>query len=189
MLKYNKPLDENEKAFVEMLWNEYKPIMYSTALKYSQDSHQVQDIIQNSVEKIIHKASVLISLDRCALVTYIVLIVRSTAINYLKRAGLELRLFVEDCDSIINDIPDQMVSTENIIIDHETSANIQELLVKLSINDRLVLEGKYIIGLSDGELAKICGINKNSVRMRLSRARVHAKYILESEDYDYGKIR
>lgn len=186
MIKHNKALDENERAFVEMLWDEYKALMYSTALKYSQDSHQIQDIIQNSLEKIIKKVSVLISLDRCALTSYIVLIVRSTSLNYLKRAGIELRLFIEDCDSIMDSVPDQSTSAENLLIGIETSANIQNLLTRLPLGDRLVLEGKYIMELSDGELADICGISKNSVRMRLSRAKKRTRDILESEDFDHA---
>ena len=65
----------------------------------------------------------------------------------------------------------------------------KELLVQiwgsLSEEDRLLLEGKYILGYHDDELATMLGCRKDSVRMKLTRARRRAFQRMLKEGGDY----
>ena len=50
--------------------------------------------------------------------------------------------------------------------------------------DRLLLEGKYILGYTDAELADMLGCKKSSVRMKLTRARRRAFQLMTEEEGD-----
>jgi len=50
---------------------------------------------------------------------------------------------------------------------------------KLSLEDRLLLRGKYIEGKSAQELAEMLGCKPDSIRMKMLRARRRAFHILQ----------
>ena len=53
--------------------------------------------------------------------------------------------------------------------------------VRLTEEEQLLLEGKYILGYEDGELAGMLGCKKDSVRMKLTRARRRALRLMLEE--------
>ena len=61
---------------------------------------------------------------------------------------------------------------------------ISRLMEALSHGDRMLLEGKYILGYSDRELARRLNCRETAIRMRLSRARHRA----DESDLDIGGI-
>ena len=55
----------------------------------------------------------------------------------------------------------------------------------LSENDQLLLEGKYLLGYTDTELASLLKCKVGSIRMKLTRARRKAlKLIVEMKGYE-----
>lgn len=187
-MKNLEPKKKSDRAFIEELWNSNKALMYSTALKYVKDRDVIGDILQESIEKIIKKTSLLRALDRCALTSYIVLIVRSVSINYISRDA-NIRKYIVDLDDdcVLEDFPATDEPLDDKVIRTEQIQALYTLLERLPESERTVLQGKYVFEMSNDELAEIFGISSSSVRMRLTRARKHAKFILESESNEYGK--
>ena len=66
-----------EKLFMHSLYNEFIGLMVMTAKKYESDPDEVDDIIQDSLLKLIPKISILQGLERCILAAYIVSTVRN----------------------------------------------------------------------------------------------------------------
>ena len=52
---------------------------------------------------------------------------------------------------------------------------------RLDENTRWLLEARYILDYSDGELARELGVKPDSVRMALTRARRKARHLMESQ--------
>ena len=67
----------------------------------------------------------------------------------------------------------------------DAKLDLETLLAQLSPRDSLLLQSKYIVGMTDEELAAAFGCKQSSVRMLLSRARHRAEAIgLKSEEGD-----
>ena len=77
-----------------------------------------------------------------------------------------------DSQDLLEDSNEKM---ENML----THLEVLHLMEKLSSEDRLLLRGKYIAGLSDQELAEQLGCKTDSIRMKMLRARKRAFRILQ----------
>ena len=66
--------------------------------------------------------------------------------------------------------------------------DIHLLKEKLLPRDWMLLEGKYLIGLSDQELGRMYGCSKESVRMALTRAKQKARQILSYQNVEEGAL-
>jgi RNA polymerase sigma-70 factor (ECF subfamily) len=187
-VKNLEPKKKSDRVFVEELWNSNKALMYSTALKYIQDSEIIGDVLQESIEKIIKKTSLLRTLDRCALTSYIVLIVKSVSINHINHSA-NIKKHIVDLDEgyTLEDFPANIEPLDDRVIRTEQRQALFTLLERLPEPEQMLLQGKYVFEMSNDELAEIFGISCSSVRMRLTRARKHAKFVLESESNDNGK--
>ncbi len=180
----NTPVTDQQ--FFTELYIRYEPLLFSTAWKYTKDAQAVEDIVQDSVEKLIKKISILKTLNRYTLVSYIVNTVRNTAINYIHREGLKNTYFVAEPDDT-SDFYDLIVETnpEIIYLNTEFSEATWEALSNLPDKYMVLLKGKYILGLDDEELAELICCKPSSVRMYLTRARRKAMELLVKGEFTY----
>ena len=65
------------------------------------------------------------------------------------------------------------------LIDHLDT--LAQVWPRLDENTRWLLEARYILDYSDGELARELGVKPDSVRMALTRARRKARRLMESQ--------
>lgn len=172
--------DTQEREFMARLYEEYERLFFSTALKYAPTHHDAEEIVQDSLVNLIKKVTTLKQLERCTLVAYIVSTVRNTAINHLRKAG-RIKLAETDIDDQSETI-DPQLSLDDLLILRERQQKLAATWLNVPEDDRMLLEGKYLLGLSDGELAELAGCKSNSVRIKLTRARRNAlKVMLDKE--------
>lgn len=69
-------------------------------------------------------------------------------------------------------------SPESIVATHETGAFVSAALGALSAQDRALVTLRYVEGLTDLEVGEAVGMNRNTVRTRLHRARLILQKIL-----------
>ena len=74
-----------------------------------------------------------------------------------------------------------MPTPEEFLIIDESRGEFHEAFNKLSSKDKDVLVGKYVLGLTDKELAEMNGCKPNSIRMVLTRARRRALEEIKKE--------
>lgn len=55
------------------------------------------------------------------------------------------------------------------------------------VEERLLLEQKYVLGWSDNELASMLGIQPQSVRMRLTRAKRKAIQLMKEQGFQISE--
>lgn len=172
----------NGEDFVVQMYNQYKNLMFSTAQKYTANIADQEDIVQTSLERLIRIFSNMSPSKRCISATYIVYTVRSVSIDLLRKQGKD----VEHCISLADESLDEMEGAgetlDNSFALSEQAAQLKQVLSMLPVEDRILLNGKYILSQTDKELAATLGCKPSSIRMKLTRARQRAMKLLQGKD-------
>lgn len=175
--------DPDDKEYMLWIYEEFQNLMFYTAKKYINDQMTCEDIVQECIVKLIQKIDVIRGKERCILAGYIVSIIRNVSINYLKSEGVRQKHSVGFDEETMDQLPSPELSIEEILLAKEKSSLISIAMEQLSVTERLLLEGKYILEYSDDELAKQLNCESGSIRMKLTRARRHALSILSQMDW------
>lgn len=177
----------SDKEFIIQLYEEYHRLMFFVVKQYIPDFSIHEDIVQECLVNLIKKVETLKPMERCALSGYVVSTVRNTSINYLKHQGriLKHQTLIED------DKEDEVLavgaSMDELITLMEHKSKLKAIWPMLRQEEQILLEGKYILGYSDRELALQLKCKPDSIRMKLTRARRKALKLLveqEGESHD-----
>lgn len=164
----------DEQRFMISLFEEYQKLMFSTAKRYVSDNYAAEDIVQESLISFLKNLHTMMPLERCSLAAYVVCTVRNTSINYLKKQRTTRKYIVptpvEGSEAEVS----QELPVEDLLLLKEQLHTLSLVMQKLSEENRLLLESKYILGLPDEEIAEKLGCKPSSVRMKLTRARRQA---------------
>ena len=138
----------------------------------SKEKAEVEDIVSESVLKLITHVNTLRTLSEKQLYVYIVKTVKTTAIN-VKKQQHESReigdwMFPNDIKSPV----------EGQIEIEETLQFVLSEIYKLPEKEQQVLRLKYTTDKTDDEIAEIVGLSANSIRKYLSRSRERLKRAL-----------
>ena len=137
--------NDTDQEFILWLYQEFYRLMFYTAQKYVKNQKQQEDIVQESLRKLIEKTPRLRRFQRSVLASYIVSTVRNTSIDYLK-------MWQEEKDRLVNldDLTTQEAesgrSMDETLIFQEKMELLKKVWPKLDAETRWVLEGKYILG-------------------------------------------
>ena len=178
------PLEaQSDREFMEQLYQDNKRIMFHTARKYVKSPQDQEDIVQSAIEKMIKKISLLRAMDCCKLTGYIVNTIRNTAIDFIqKRDKINCHNIGFDENKLDASEIEPYLLEKSLL---GASNRLREIWPELLDDDRFLLEGKYIWGLTDRELSLQLHCKQDSVRMKLTRARRRAlELISKKEIYD-----
>lgn len=175
-----------DAAFLNNLYNDHMRLMYATAAKYATKQQDKEDIVQDTLVKMVKYISSLRKLDRCTLPSAVVILTRNTAINFAKHQKVVQKHHIRtDWDP--DELPpgNDVITVEDMVALSEYKDCLDKIWPRLSETDRFLLEGKYILGLNDAELAEFVGCKPGSIRMKLTRARRNALAELKRIDFCY----
>ena len=159
--------EKENPGFMEAIYRKHERLMYYIAGKYTANAQRREDIVQTAVVSLLRKEATLRRLPPYAQINYIAAAVRNTAINALKREQKELDRCIS-LEDLTETFPTQfMPSAEAITLEKDLLAVFQEM----KEDEQQLLMGKYLMDLSDAELAQTLGCKASSIRMRLTRAR------------------
>lgn len=173
--------DEKQRTFVERMYLDYHTLMYAAAFRMLRHSADAEDAVQTAFMALCKRIPLLQGLDGGTLRAYALISVKNAALNLLRARGRRAEvLWSEDAYT------DSLLSTGE---DDAAFALIQQdslvtAVRQLPEKDRALMEMKYISGLSDGEIARRFGIQKNSVRMLLTRFRKRLYDLLKEGESD-----
>lgn len=161
--------DESSRDFMLRLYVNSVTRMYLEAVKYVSDKETAEDVVSDAVVKLVEKVDLLRQLDEGKRLAYAVTTVRHMAYRHLRqKSRLELTSF-EALEELLPSADAE--TTDDKILKEQRKARLRELFVAIPTEDLLLLEEKIILLWSDEEIAKTLGIQPNSVRMRLTRAK------------------
>lgn len=178
------PLSESEAEFFQQFYEEYKGFIYYIANRYSTSPSDCEDIVQDSVMRLLSNTKALMALNHPKAVKYIALTVKSSFLDYERKllASKEIELDEEKLSSLLEKNSLRINAEHN-----QVKMDLYQLRQALSQRDWLVLEGKYILGYSQDELSAMIGVSSDSIRMILHRARNHARDILLKDSANGGE--
>lgn len=171
----------SDREFMFKLYFEFERLLFQTARKYVPNPEMAEDIVQESLVKLHEKVGVMRSLNHVALAAYIRSTVRNTSINVLKSVGHEKEYLVNRQSDFV-EIVDSQFNLDTIMELSRYRELLSKIWPQLSNEDQILLEGKYILGYNDYELAKEIGCKPGSIRMKLTRARRRALMIIKEQE-------
>lgn len=177
--------NDDDRNFMAALYEGHYKLMRDTTSSFMLRD-EADDIINETCIKLINKIPLLRSFSCCVLRSYIVSTVRSVSIDYLRKRKAESKhMYLGSEDDALNDIDgtlhEDSITPEKIAIDKESITALRKAVKRLPDTYKDLLEFKYVLELSDHEIAGIFDITPNSVRMYLTRARRKALNILKEE--------
>ena len=179
--------DDSRKFFID-LYLKYRKKMFDIAYKYVQDQHIAEDLVHDAMIKLIEKEPLLVNFECCTLTTYVVFTIRNTSISYLRRKQRDKRYVADmDDEQAASYIADSQPLPEEVAIMNEKIDEFGKVWMTLPEEIRDLLAGKYILGLSDAELAEQYGCKPSSIRVKLSRARRAALKAMEEGGIALGQ--
>lgn len=157
----------------------HKRYIYYMVRKFAPTAHDCEDILQDTLVRLMRNSEKLSLLNEQKTAAYIALTVRSACIDCERRRHTDQIVYMDEqtlAQEYVEQEPAEDMSTplSSVLI-------VRRLRARLSDRDWTVLTGKYIMGYSQEELGRLLGISPNSVRMALYRARENAKVILRED--------
>lgn len=171
-------LNKEDREFFQRLYDENKQLLYHTASSYTSTADERDDLVQETVVRLMNNVACLRNLSCCKIAYYIVITIRTAYIDIRRARGdHEIISLDEDmidslCDSNLEDRKEPDMSSR---------IAVQKLKESLPERDWYVLVGKYIMGYTHDELGALLGIKAANVRMILSRAKTKARELLQNE--------
>ncbi len=177
--KKTEPISSKEQAFFNAFYSKYSKFMFYTAKKYTTSQSECEDIVQETVVRLIGNISTLQDLSEHRCVKYIALTVKSAFLDIEKRKGQDFAVPLDD--EMLEALMKAEILSPKDAPNLTVKTNIALLMKELSPRDWTVLEGKYILGYSQEELGQMIGVSPDSIRMILSRAKKKARMILQPD--------
>lgn len=175
----------NNQAAMETIYLEYERLIRHFLYKTVCDKEAIADLTHVVLENLFNKVNKLKTYDKDHLAAYVIATTRHVAYNYNKRWYKESALFcVEQADipSVPYPVTESVVEEE--VFRNETIEYCRKEMTKLSEHDQWLLYSKYILQMSNEELAKQANCKPDSIRMKLTRARKAAKKLFNKKDGD-----
>lgn len=151
-----------------LLYNQYVDIMYNTAYRYCFNKVVTEDILQITFSKVFASIQQY-DAEKGSLKSWIRRICINTTMDILKKEAKWEALWDGGWE----------VAGENIHFDEFDAEYILRLLEKLPHEQRLIFNLYEIEGYAHEEIAQMMGINVNSCRVYLSRAKKKLRKAIE----------
>lgn len=178
---YSMEDQPSDREFMDQMYMEFERLMFFTARQYTSKAEIAEDIVQESLVRLYEKVRTMKPMKHVVLAAYIRATVRNTAINVLRKMNRE-RDYAADAETDAFAQADQEWVLNTMMDLSGYRVLLSKIWPRLPEDDRLLLEGKYILGYSDKELAEGIGCQANSVRVKLTRARRRALKIIRDEE-------
>lgn len=176
------PLSKSDAEFFQSFFEEYKNYLYHAASSYAATAADRDDLVQETVMRLMKNIPVLRQLTRCKTAYYIVVTVKTAYIDMLRRKQNINFLPLNDDDDFLKALPENTLTDRSETKIHLRMAVVQ-LKKNLSEKEWMVLVGKVIMGYTHEELGTLLDMKPASVRMALSRAKAKARELIKAEDW------
>lgn len=178
------PLSEKDRDYFYHFYETQKNFIYYIARKYVSSQVDCDDLVQETTLRLLNNISTLRAMSHSKTAKYIALTVKSVFLDMERRKHGSKTYFLSD--EILEILLEAELLPGDDISDLSSRMAVESLKRSLPPRDWIALEGKYLIGYTQEELAPMLGVSPDSVRMILCRAREKAQMILHSEMKDGG---
>lgn len=165
------PLTETEREFFTAFYESNKGFLLYISGKYYPSDQERDDLVQESLMRLLRNTHVLRRLNRGQSAKYIALTVKTVYLDMeRRRCGSGSLLPCADALLVLQEREEEEQALNAQVI--------QKLKEELTMREWTALEGKYILGCSHEELGQMLDISADTMRSLVSRARKRARKIL-----------
>ena len=165
--------NDDDREFMIELYLKYNKLMFVKAKGIVKDDYVAEDMVQETFAKIIEKIEKIRKIECCILPSYLVICIRRVCFNYLAKKQVRDKYSAQSIDDEAYNFEyeDDKTDIEAEVLLKLDVSEVKKTFLKLPEKLQNILEYKYLLEMTDEEIAKTLGINKNSVRTYLTRAR------------------
>ena len=178
-MRLQQEIDMDNQEYMDWLFHTFHPLMWHTAKKYCRKETLWEEIIQESLVRLLACVPRLRSLPEEKLAGYILVTTRNTTYILAKKEAKEQERFIS-LNSV--DLPDDAPAIEERMIRMENVEALAKVWDDLPEDMRYLLSGYYLLGYKISQLARELGCGESTVRMRLTRARRYAKELMQQKE-------
>jgi len=174
---------EEERIKMSEIYEKYKPLMLRYALKLIQNEAAAEDAVHDAFLALIKHKKKYFSFSCTDLRIPIVIITRSKCIDRLRKANL---ITPENIDGMEHLLKSGDISIEEQIMLSEEYEALVNHVSKLDEMSRLILEMRYILGMSHKEIAEELNINASHINKKITRAKAKIRKLSAKEGGPIG---
>ena len=167
----------DDRAFMTRLYEDYWRLMFSTAGKCCGQWADREDMVQESLLRLIAHVKTLRTMERAVLASYIVITVRNTCYDYLLKFVPAEDL--TEYEAIQSDPLDMVWDTFSV---NEIKKKLMIFVEGLSERNRNLFIDAVVLGYHYKELSKKYGLTETNISVKIFRFRVRLRKLLEQED-------
>ncbi len=165
----------DRRDFLERLYLDHQRLMYWTAGKYIEDRQELADVVHDSLVGLIGNVHRLQAMSPAEQTAYIAATVRNTAFNHLRQSRLrENRTPLTEPEMLTPADPEDRALER--LEDRELLRALGRMMTR---EERLLLEGKFLLEIPDAQLARLLGCKPASLRAKLHRTRRNLRSYLQ----------
>lgn len=163
--------NEQDRTFMERFYEQYHKLMYSQVNKFTNNSDEAEEIMQEVWVGLIEKVSLLQTMPRDRLINYSISVARYTAYSLIrKKKRLELVPF-EDCEQAWYSQQASTGRLDEVLLQKIEGEKLYYAWAHMSERDQALLDMKYILDYTNEEIAEVLDVKPGSIRMMLTRAK------------------
>lgn len=169
--------NDADRSYIKALFIKFYPIMRRTIFNIVEDENIVDDLIDDTIIKLIRNLEIVKTLNPHAQITYIVYAAKNRAIDYIRQNRC-----VQYWESFDNFPETGSLSIEKQIEVKEQASEIKSVLFKMNGRDRELLWYRYYMQFSLKEISRETGIKEKQVAVYLRNARLRALKLIKRGD-------
>ena len=166
--------NEEEQAKMEDIYINHRPAMLHKALSLVKNKEMAEDAIHNVFLAVIKNKDKILALADRDLRAHLIVMTKNKSIDLLRQR----RPFADnDIDSLDDQIAAPDMSVEDQVILGDEYNAMKSYLAQIDETSRLVLEMKYVMGMSYKEIGKELNMTAKHVDTRIMRAKEKVRKI------------
>ena len=180
--------NDDDKVFMLNLYEDYYALARSKIYQVMHGGDEVDDLVEDTFVKLLGKIPLLRTFDCCRIASYVVYTARSVAINFIRRRDIQRKYgYYGEQEDMADELGGTEEPLEDSYLRKEEIEALSDAVLKLPERQKDLLYFKYMLGLSDAEIAEELSIRPGSVREYLTRARRAARKLMEREGDRHDK--
>jgi len=179
-LSHITTIDSNEdKIKLEELYKKYRGLMLHIAIQILKDHELAEDVLSESIIKIIRHRQKIFALNSYQQQLYIVNIIKTTSLDLLKKLK---NTATGDTDDILEITLGSDTTVLDELVAKEGYESIKEIIKTLPDSLKNVAYLNLICEHNHEEIAGILGISNSASKMRLTRAKKAIRKALKGDE-------
>lgn len=178
--------EQSDRDLISDIYRQYYGLMYYVVKDYVNDKATIEDVIHDSIIRMIHHISTIRKLDCYKRRAYIVKVCKSVSLDRIRKVSKEIAF-----EDLHENIFDTLQSDENVeteVMLGESRQSWINWIRALPTRQQHLLFAKYYLELNDREISELLQIKEQNVRVYIGRARKQLeKIILQNNETEEDK--